>query len=105
MKKAAAWIRWRFVLLLAALTPTCREVVRQASLDHEQPIGHWTRLRLRVHLRICAGCERYLRQLDVLHQAAARAGDTIHDTGRAVHLAAEAKERIKQRLRCERPGN
>ncbi len=104
MKRAGAWIRWKFVLLLAALTPTCREVARRASPAHEQPLGRWTRLRLAVHLRICDGCERYLRQLDVLHRAAARSGETLPEVGNASRLAAEAKERIKQRLRCERAG-
>ena len=100
MNRAIAWIRWRLVLLVSALTPACRKIARLASLDHERPIAPWTRLLLKLHLRICAGCERYLRQLDLLHRAAARAGGSAPDAGPSVRLAAEAKDRIKRRLRC-----
>ena len=100
MNRAVAWTRWRLVLLVSALTPACREIARLASLDHERPIDPWTRLRLKLHLRICAGCERYLRQLALLQRAAARAGGSDPDAGPSVRLAAEARERIKRRLRC-----
>ena len=102
MKPLLKWLRWRVVLLLAALTPPCRQITRLASRDYEQPLGPWTRLSLRVHLKICGACERYLRQLDVLHQAAGQLGGTIPDHGHGARLAAEAKERFKARLRCER---
>jgi hypothetical protein len=102
MKAAFGWIRWKFILLLAALTPPCRGIARLASLARERPLGFWTRLRIRVHLRICDGCERYLRQLDVLHRAAGRLGESFPDAGRTARLAADAKERLKARLRCER---
>lgn len=104
MKGLGSWLKWRWILLLAALTPPCRQVARLASRGYEQPLGRWTRLRLRVHLTICDVCERYLRQLDVLHEAAGQLGERFPERGNGVRLAAEAKNRLKARLRCERVG-
>ncbi len=104
MKPLLKWLRWRWVLVLAALTPPCRQFARLASRGNEQPLGPWTRLRIRVHLKICDACERYLRQLDVLHEAAGQLGERIPERGHSARLAAEAKERLKARLRCERVG-
>lgn len=95
-------LKWRWILLLAALTPPCRQVAQLASRGYEKPLNPWTRIRLRVHLGICDACERYLRQLDVLHEAAGRLGERIPERGQNARFAAEAKERLKARLRCER---
>lgn len=98
------WLRWRGIVLLAALTPPCRQIVQLASRAYEQPLSPWTRLRVRVHLGICKACERYLRQLDFLRDAAARLDENspveANDT-----LTAAAMDRLKQRLRCERVGD
>lgn len=98
------WLRWRVILLFAALTPPCRQIVRLASSRYEQPLGPWTRLRLRVHLGICRACERYLHQLDVLHEAARQSGENNSDCRHGVRMGDEAKVRLKSRLRCERVG-
>jgi len=103
MSKLLKWIQGRAILLLAALTPACREITRLASREFAEPRPVWTTFRLRVHLRICGACERYLRQLDLLHAAAA---ESVNHSPEAAHsrLAPEAKERLKRRLRCERVG-
>lgn len=102
MKRFLKWLKWRWIVVLAALTPPCRQIARLASRSHESPLRPWTRLRLRVHLKICDACERYLRQLDVLHEAAGQLGEKVPERGHSVRLAAEAKERLRNRLRCER---
>lgn len=104
MKRFLHWLKWRWILVLAALTPPCRQVARLASRGYERPLSRWTRLRIRVHLKICDACERYLRQLDVLHEAAGQLGETFPERGHNARLAAEAKDRLKARLRCERVG-
>ena len=81
MKTLLKWLRWRVILLFAALTPPCRQIVRLASRSYEQPLGPWTRLSLRMHLGICRACERYLRQLDLLHAAAQQSGDKLPGGG------------------------
>ncbi|MBL9174888.1 MAG: zf-HC2 domain-containing protein [Verrucomicrobiales bacterium] len=104
MKALLGWLKWRSILVLAALTPSCRQVARLASRRYEHPLGPWMRLRIRVHLSICDACERYLRQLDVLHEAAGQLGEKFPSLGTEARLAAEAKERLKARLRCEKVG-
>ncbi|MBN8247706.1 MAG: zf-HC2 domain-containing protein [Verrucomicrobia bacterium] len=104
MKSVLRWLKWRSVVVLAALTPSCRQVARLASRRFEKNLSPWVRLRVRVHLSICDACERYLRQLDVLHEAAGQLGEKIPNLGTEVRLAAEARERLKARLRCEKVG-
>lgn len=103
MKSLVKWLRWRGILFLAALTPTCRRIAQLASLDRERPLTPWTRLRLRVHLRICRGCERYLQQLEFLRAAAVQSVERP-SAGVQAGLAPEAKNRIKRRLSCEPVG-
>ena len=103
MKSLIKTLRWRWILLLAALTPTCRDIVQQASRGHERPLSGYDRFRLRVHLGICGACRRYLRQLDFLREASSRSGEDVASVARA-QLADGAKERLKNRLRCERVG-
>ncbi len=103
MKGLLKTLRWRWILVLAALTPPCRRIVQQASRAHEEPLSGPDRFRLRIHLGICTACRRYLRQLDFLREASARSDENIPAAIRA-RLAEDAKERLKQRLRCERVG-
>ena len=96
-------LRWRWILTLAALTPTCRRIVEQTSHAHEEPLPFHDRFRLQIHLGICTACRRYLRQIDLLRQACARSDEDFPATAGA-RLADVAKERLKQRLRCEQVG-
>ena len=96
-------LRWRGIMLLAALTPPCRRIAQQTSRAHEQPLSACDRVRLRIHLGICAACRRYLRQLDFLSEASGRSDENVPAVAQA-RLADCAKERLKHRLRCERVG-
>ncbi len=60
-----------------------------------------SRWQLPVHFLICAGCRRYLHQLEFLQKI----GTTATTAPTSVEPMGEArKERLRQRLRCERPG-
>jgi hypothetical protein len=98
MRALKKWLRWRFVLLLAALTPPCRRITRMASQGYEQPLGMGMRVRLRLHLLICTACERYVRQLEVLHRAARCSGEKPADLHSSARLSPEARDRLKARL-------
>lgn len=98
------WLRWRGMVLLSALTPPCRQIAQLASRTDAQPLSPWARLRVRVHLGICKACERYLRQLDFLREAAAKLEENLPSEANHT-LAADAKDRLKQRLQCERTGD
>ena len=104
MSRFLHWLRWRGILLLAALTPPCREVTQLLSRGYEVPLSRWTRLRLRVHQGICQACAQYRRQLELLHTAARRFDGRLPESAYASRLAPGTKERIKTRLRCERVG-
>lgn len=103
MKSWIKTLRWRWILWLAALTPTCHRIVQQASRAQEEPGSAYDGFRLRVHLGICTACRRYLRQLDFLREASGRADENVPAATRA-RWADGAKERLKHRLRCERVG-
>jgi hypothetical protein len=53
-------------------TPSCREVAALLSHQIDQPLGRWTRLRLRVHLWTCTNCQRVERQFAQLKLATAQ---------------------------------
>ena len=103
MKGLLKTLRWRWILLFAALTPPCRRIVQQASRAHEEPLSAYDGFRLRIHLGICTACRRYLRQLDFLREASARSDENVPVVARA-RLTDGAKGRLKHRLRCERVG-
>lgn len=90
---------WSSTALVSALTLTCRHVAQLASQHHERPLGRWTRLRVRTHAGICRHCDRYLRQMDFLREAAGR---SAHVVPRDTHdrLTPDARARIKRRLQC-----
>lgn len=50
--------------MLPMLEFSCREVTEAADDYLERRLGPWRRLKLRLHLRICQHCRRYLRQIE-----------------------------------------
>lgn len=96
MKRLYTWLRWRGILLLAALTPPCRKITAQCSrkLDGTRSWNSWWQLPL--HFAICPGCRRYLQQLEMLHSLAA----DYQSRPTSPHSDAEArKDRLRRRLR------
>lgn len=98
MKRLGQWLRWRGILIVASLTPACRQIVQCISRDRDNPVSWWARMRIRVHLKICDGCQRYLRQMEFLREAARRS-ETNPLVGRV--LPAAGRERIRRRLEAE----
>lgn len=45
---------------------TCKEAAALMSQAMERQLGWRERLNLQLHLAVCAGCEAYRRQLDIL---------------------------------------
>ncbi len=98
-------LRRRWILLLAALTPPCREIVVLGSRRLDAPQGAIARLQVRIHLGICTACRRYLDQIALVHEAARRSGDrpdALQGVSPRSRLPAAARERIRERIRCER---
>jgi predicted anti-sigma-YlaC factor YlaD len=50
--------------MLRMLEFSCRDVTEAADDYLERRLGPWRRFKLRLHLRICQHCRRYLRQIE-----------------------------------------
>lgn len=53
---------------------SCRQASRLISQGMDQPLNQWQYVRLRVHLWMCGNCRQFSHQLQVLQQAARKAG-------------------------------
>jgi hypothetical protein len=82
------------VRVISKTTPKCRDVVRILSeqMDHELPVT--MRLRLRLHFLACCWCERYMKQLQYMREAAHQFPE-LADEGRGPALSPEARLRLK----------
>lgn len=49
--------------------PTCREVHRLVSEGMDRDLSLVERVRMRLHLMVCAACTRFNRQMDLLRRA------------------------------------
>jgi len=65
-------------------------------MDKELPLT--TRIKLRIHYRMCSFCERYAKQLKYMRTVAHEFPEKIGEVSDA-KLPTEAKERLKQALR------
>lgn len=76
-----------------SLLPDCKDVSRLLSeaRDSGRPLGSHVRL----HLWVCEVCRRVKAQFDLLGRAAKACGDS------GPGLSAEAKERLRRRLRSQ----
>jgi hypothetical protein len=83
---------------LADLSPSCKAAARLQSeaFDHELSLRQ--RLGLRIHLVLCKWCRRYGKQITFVHNAAHSHPDAMAESA-SQQLSAEARERIRQKLR------
>ena len=77
----------------------CRDVSELISLSMDTPLPLYRRLGVRVHLLVCRYCALFRRQLVVLRRLSRDAGDDLPETQQLENLSAEARTRIKERLR------
>ncbi len=80
---------------------SCKDATLLISRSMDAALPVVTRIRLRIHLRICELCERYRRQLLLIREALRHADDAGgRPEGQAGEtLSAEARERIRKSLR------
>lgn len=88
-------------VLLARITPPCRDVTRIVSESMDRTLPLSTRIQLQLHYWICQACARYRRQLLVLRQAARRSASETHAQADA-QLSSVAKAQLKEALRTRR---
>jgi len=92
-RKAAR--RW----LLRTLQP-CQVMVPVMSESLERELGLVEQTKLRLHLLVCAWCERYLKQIKLLREAVGqREFTSAGDNPNHLKLTDEARQRISESLR------
>jgi hypothetical protein len=85
----------------SALSLNCREASRAQSEQLDHPLPQATRIGLWLHLVICKWCRRYGGHIRFLRQTAHEHPDELTQAA-PQQLSAEARDRIKQRLRQEK---
>lgn len=88
-------------VLLARLTPSCRDVTRLASESMDRTLPLSTRIQLQLHYWICQACTEYRRQLLVLRQATTRSATKTHAQA-GTQLSSAAEARLKEAFRARR---
>lgn len=84
--------------LLRSQAP-CRELVPLMSQSLERKLALRERLRLRLHLIVCAWCVRYLKQLRLLRQLVRLQSEcTAEEALPNVSLTSEARARIAKSI-------
>ena len=87
-----SWLTWVW-----KHTPNCAEMARLSSQRLDAPLPLGTRLKMRLHLLICAWCHRYLKQLELMHEHLHHADE--HAAASAKRgLSLEARQRIVRHL-------
>ena len=89
--------------LLTWLLPPCREMVRWTSQDLDGQLRWHQRVRMQIHLVICAMCKRYREQLITLRAALRSDPERLASSGEEQKLSPEAKQHIKEALRKQQP--
>lgn len=90
---------------LSQAFPTCRDMSRLLSEAMDRRLAWHVRARMHAHLRICALCRAYRRQLSMLRHILRRDPARLSDEATSPHqgLSEEAKERIRRALDSSRP--
>jgi hypothetical protein len=87
--------------VLGALSPNCREAARLQSEALDKKLSFSKRVGLALHLMICKWCRRYGKQIRFLRSAAEQCPEHLTEAV-PQKLSAEARERIRERLRSEK---
>lgn len=90
--------------LIARLTPPCTDITRLVSESMDRPMALSTRLSLRFHFLICAGCAAYKRQLEQIRQTLRRSanaapGESNGSTGSSPETTARLKDAFRQQAK------
>jgi hypothetical protein len=86
--------------VFSAFFLTCRQATQLQSDALDTKLCASKRFGLRLHLLICKWCRRYGKQIRFLRDVALDHPDHLTEAG-PQKLSAEARERIKQRLKSE----
>jgi hypothetical protein len=82
--------------MLKALKMTCKDVYPLISESQDHSLSFFSRMRLNLHLSICAFCETYLKQLEVICRLSRSLGKDEPNVHEEISLNPEAKEKIQK---------
>jgi hypothetical protein len=77
--------------------PTCQQTVETISQSMERPLSLDERLKLKLHLWICAWCQWYIEHLQIIRETARAKADEPPEYAPG-GLSDEARERIRRNL-------
>jgi predicted anti-sigma-YlaC factor YlaD len=56
---------------------SCKDVTARATAFLERDLSWWERVQMRLHLAMCAACQRYLAQMAATRELLRRFGQTL----------------------------
>ena len=83
---------------LLRTVPTCEQTVETISQSMERSLSLLERIKLKLHLWICAWCQWYLEHLQIIRETARAKAAEPPDFMSGGGLSNEARERIRRRL-------
>ena len=78
--------------------PTCQQTVETISQSMERKLTLRERVKVKLHLWICAWCQWYMEHLQVIRDASRAQAAKAPDVMTSATLSNEARERIRRRL-------
>jgi hypothetical protein len=78
--------------------PTCQQTVERISQSMDRPLSLEERIKLKLHLWICAWCQWYLEHLQLIRETARTKADESPELLSGTGLSPEARERIRRHL-------
>lgn len=78
--------------------PPCQNTVETISQSMERSLSLSERVKLKLHLWICAWCQWYLEHLQLIRETARAKADEAPDFDAGINLSDEARERIRRKL-------
>ena len=96
-----SWLQLQIVLLICRFTPSCPEVIQIISLGMDRELPFITRIKLRIHYKMCSFCERYEKQLKYMREVAREFPEKIGQASEA-KLPSDFKERMREALKSGR---
>ena|SRR5690242_15977575 len=78
--------------------PTCQQTVERISLSMDRRLSLSERIKVKLHLWICAWCQWYFEHLHLIRDTARAKADEPPEFVSNSGLSDEARERIRRRL-------
>jgi type IV secretory pathway VirB9-like protein len=96
-----ASFRAKFKEWLSMKAEECKRVAPLFSYALDRKLSLREKLRVRLHLYTCGACLNYVSNLKFMHEVFKAQEENLENEKIHVSLSAEAKERIKEKLKAQ----